>query len=317
MKKTKVIVPALAMIGLSAVASVTGTVAWFTAQRTGQLSTGNFVVTKTDGDLLLDVDAGIGTEASKADEADDYETVINAKASTKTTDASFNLSTRILYSNVEGADDAFVALGDANTYKGTTETSYKYSNSIYYAYTWKVNLTLQDPTDYSKMNVFFDYNGSTMTASKQSGTGDINGTALGFRIAILNDNSTKGIVFSKLEAASKFACVTGAAASSTYGNAATNTFTNDFVYFGNDKAGFANSADQTTVSGGYAHAQDAAAGTDQTTRLDYLGTMQSGSTTMTLTCIAWYEGTDENVANNKALEQVQSLVKFYSTNVAL
>ena len=317
MNKTKVIIPALAMIGLSAVASVTGTVAWFTAQRTGQLTTGNFAVTKTDGDLLLDVDAGIGTVASKADEGDTYETVINAKTSTKTTDASFNLSSRLLYSNVEGSDNSFVALGDADTYKGTTETAYQYSSTIYYAYTWKVNLTLQDPTAYSKMNVFFDYNGSTMTASKQSGSGEVNGTSAGFRIAILNDSTTKGIVFSKLQNAENFACVTGAAASSTYGNAATNTFTNDFVYFGKDKAGFANSASQETVSSGYAHAQDAAAGTDQTTRLDYLGTMQTGSTTMTLTCIAWYEGTDPNVVNGKDLEQVSSLVKFYSTNVAL
>ena len=41
MKKSRIIVPALAMLTLSVAASVTGTVAWFTASRTASMSVEN------------------------------------------------------------------------------------------------------------------------------------------------------------------------------------------------------------------------------------------------------------------------------------
>ena len=47
MKKSRIIVPALALIALSTVASITGTVAWFTASRSVQINAGNFAITKT------------------------------------------------------------------------------------------------------------------------------------------------------------------------------------------------------------------------------------------------------------------------------
>ena len=50
MKKSKIIVPALGILLLSAAASVSGTVAWFTANRTFEMDAGNFsVISGQDG----------------------------------------------------------------------------------------------------------------------------------------------------------------------------------------------------------------------------------------------------------------------------
>ena len=46
MKKSKIIVPALAIITLSTAASITGTVAWFTANRTASVTVGDMAVVK-------------------------------------------------------------------------------------------------------------------------------------------------------------------------------------------------------------------------------------------------------------------------------
>lgn len=61
MKKSKIIVPALGLLLLSTAASVSGTVAWFTANRTFNTSAGNFAVVKTNTDLNCVMAAGVGT----------------------------------------------------------------------------------------------------------------------------------------------------------------------------------------------------------------------------------------------------------------
>ena len=51
MKKSKIIIPAAAILALSVGASVTGTVAWFTASRTATISANNLAAINTAGDL--------------------------------------------------------------------------------------------------------------------------------------------------------------------------------------------------------------------------------------------------------------------------
>lgn len=58
MKKSRIIVPALAMLTLSVAASVTGTVAWFTASRATTMKASNLAAFNTDGDLQLTLTAG-------------------------------------------------------------------------------------------------------------------------------------------------------------------------------------------------------------------------------------------------------------------
>ena len=64
MKKSKIIIPAAAILALSVGASVTGTVAWFTASRTKSFSVSNIAVINTAGDLGVSLTKGTGTEVT-------------------------------------------------------------------------------------------------------------------------------------------------------------------------------------------------------------------------------------------------------------
>lgn len=61
MKKSKIIIPAAAILALSVGASVTGTVAWFTASRTQTVSATNLAAVNAAGDLKVTVSAGHAT----------------------------------------------------------------------------------------------------------------------------------------------------------------------------------------------------------------------------------------------------------------
>lgn len=58
MKKSRIIVPALAMLTLSVAASVTGTVAWFTASRAASATLNDLVAIDTAGDLSMTLTSG-------------------------------------------------------------------------------------------------------------------------------------------------------------------------------------------------------------------------------------------------------------------
>lgn len=84
MKKSKIIVPALAVLLLSTAASVTGTVAWFTASRTFLMTAGDFAVVNTKDNLECKLLGDFGTIA------DDAAHKISTKDGFKLTDASFD-----------------------------------------------------------------------------------------------------------------------------------------------------------------------------------------------------------------------------------
>ena len=55
MKKSKIIIPAAAILALSVGASVTGTVAWFTAARSVNVNVNNLAAIDTAGDLTVEL----------------------------------------------------------------------------------------------------------------------------------------------------------------------------------------------------------------------------------------------------------------------
>ena len=61
MKKSKIIIPAAAILALSVGASVTGTVAWFTASRTASIAATNLAAINTGGNLTVSLTRGVGT----------------------------------------------------------------------------------------------------------------------------------------------------------------------------------------------------------------------------------------------------------------
>ncbi|MCI7132735.1 MAG: hypothetical protein MSA42_03270, partial [Mollicutes bacterium] len=64
-KKSAVVIPALARIAVTAAASVSGTVAWFTANRAVSVSGDNFVAAKLDSSLAVALTGRVGTQTSE------------------------------------------------------------------------------------------------------------------------------------------------------------------------------------------------------------------------------------------------------------
>ena len=64
MKKSKIIIPAAAILALSVGASVTGTVAWFTASRRTSVTLNNLAVVNAAGDLKVTLSAVTGCSLS-------------------------------------------------------------------------------------------------------------------------------------------------------------------------------------------------------------------------------------------------------------
>ncbi len=309
MKKSKIIIPALGVLVLSTAASITGTVAWFTANRAATVTVGDMAVVKTDGALAKIVEAGAGTTTTGSQE-------INAVSGAKITDVSFNPATKQLYGKANGNATAFRTIGDTDDYLTTTDSGhpYKINASNYYAFTWKVTLRYTWGADETPVNVFFDIAGSSMTKSKQEGAGEAadNATAKGFRIAMI---ASRTIVYAGLESAAELKSVISSSADDEYGD--TGLTNVNFSYFASDKyaKGDTTAGSATTNPSpisNFAKALDGESG--QTSRADYLGQItHSGATDdLVIYCVAWYEGTDQYVVDGKELQKVQSTLAFYA-----
>ena len=302
------------MIGLSAVASITGSVAWFTAQRTGTITTGQFAVVESDGNLELAVAAGIGTVQGA-----NAQTINPKSESAKSSDVSFNPSSKTLWNDDNDEHTAFITIGDDDDYQDLTERSgtepnytyhpyiINYGSQVYYAYTWKITASYKWGADHTDVNVFFDYSGSTMTRNQKTAAADEHSeqTALGFRIAIIADcDGGRTAVVNKLQTIANFSMVDGSSATTAY------TAKNDSTvsYFASDKYGKCGTSGSTS----YTKAKDADSG--QRNREDYLGkiTYSAATDTLDLYCVAWYEGTDANVITGAAMDAVNSTLKFYA-----
>lgn len=341
MKKSKVIIPALAMLVLSTAASVTGTVAWFTANRTATITTGNFAVVKTDGTLDVSCTYGVGTAVTT--DGSGKNTIVNPVTDAKIGDISFNPATKQLW-NDTGAGTAFRTIGDNTSYRsqpvtnGSGTHAWKINDKTYHAFTWKITVSYEWGADYTPLNIMFDWGSSAMTATSQS-TGRAH-TKFGFRIALIGmtDASTPNhtVVWSKLsdadraatdldsdgnttdpgEAASKFSAVVGSSEAAQYGADSKSTDNDNYSYFGTDVYALGGTAiGSATAIGSWAKATDGDANQDQ--REDYLGTItrtgDESTSSMAIWCVAWYEGTDSSIVSDADLAQVSSTVALYAT----
>ena len=109
-KKSAVVIPALARIAVTAAASVSGTVAWFTANRSVTVTGSNFNAVAQDGDLSIELgNVLVGVVADG--------TTGSVKMADKTslTDASYDPDSSKLYTKI---------LGDDNTHTNTIVTGY-------------------------------------------------------------------------------------------------------------------------------------------------------------------------------------------------
>jgi hypothetical protein len=290
-KKSKIIVPALALITATTAASVTGTVAWFTATRAVTVTASNFVATKLESKLDVECKSGVGTTGS---------------AKTVTVDGSLTHGSYDAKSKAEGS--LYVAkINDTDTtvideYKdlGTvtdavkqtaTTTSNKWlarlsgSNKTWYGVSWTMSFTLEDETSGQTDYVCFDPNDSKFEDSSKKTTT----TAPGIRIALMT--STQCIVL-------------GNDATVTHTNGTTSSSTG---YFGTE---YIDLSKGTTVT------KETDDSTTLTTSKYNLGIVTK-DIALDVTCVAWYEGSDSYVADTYTASGTETTIDMSSIKATL
>ena len=309
MKKTKVLIPGLALIAFSTVASIAGSVAWFTANRLATVNAGTYAVVKTTANLECTATNVLGTSV------DDNVITVSGVL----TDASFNHKTGKIYQpNSSGTDFhedyPEVAYNDENLAtklnRGTTSDSKTIYSAILFQLQFKIDLG-GSSDDYG---LFLDCynNDSPAHAGSLFSTGGTPETAKGFRMAFYSAVATnyKNTVFADLQT------------SGTYdhdGDAET-AVEQGCSYVANSTADFGTetlyaAADHDLIDMAYNTAlpDEGVAAATAEARVDYLGKFAASAkgadnkVTLTYTVVCWFEGTDPEIVNRDAVTEYQSV----------
>ena len=283
MKKAKILVPAMGMMLLSTAAAVSGTMAWFTANRAVSVSTTDFTIQALDGNFVVT--------------ATDIEgvTIANNVVSPKGNmgDASYDHVNGIAYTDIPKDDgsqpDTYKSVGTLAAAAGEspidTDAIWKVgSTTMYYAVAWNLHFEYTFAGDTSNLNLFFNIHDASFTPTTGTGTATTH-TANGFRLALIAP--TKTVIWAPGRASADASDV-------KYVNSTTTTTTyaaNTVIYSDNAEAVKADGAANTTI--------------------DYLGQITSSSNTIDVKCVAWFEGTDPDVINESTMDKVKATLPFY------
>lgn len=195
MKKSKVLIPAMALLLFSTAASITGTVAWFTSSRVFQMTAGDFEVAQLDGNLKVELAAGTGTSVAPSGKA------ISVNDGIKLTDSSVNTNGEVWRLNSEGGDDIYSSLGlDGKTADidnwfvkelGPSNNKVKY----YAAVSWTMTIKYDFASEKGNMGVYLDLKDSqfedkTSTAQQTANAGKKGDSKKGFRIMFIDNGNT-------------------------------------------------------------------------------------------------------------------------------
>lgn len=288
-KKSKIIVPALALITATTVASVTGTVAWFTATRAVSVSTNEFVATKLESKLNVNCSAGVGTTASNAS------VTVNGKLTHGSYDAKTSASGSLYVAKINDTDttkiDEYKDLGiERDTQQKTATTSenkwlarFTEDSQTWYGVSWKMTFSLEENTTGQTDYLIFDPSGSSYNIASTTTT------APGIRIALMTESQ----------------CI-------VFGNSDTKTHTKGTQ--STDVESFTNYVKAGTTVTKLADDGDTVSSSNYT-----LGSV-SKTTSLDVTCVAWYEGSDTNVADKIGeteitMSTVTSTLAFYTRYV--
>ena len=308
MKKTRIIIPALAMIAFSVAASITGTVAWFTANRTVTINAGTYAVVKTSSDLSCAVAEGIGTQATNSG------TTHGITVQGKLTDGSFDHAgtNKYIYApNLNGnkvASRTALASADAAALTRGTTTS---SETIYTAVTWDVTFTVQFAYAEGDIGLFLDLSNSAFTAGSGSvGTND-HDTSKGFRMAFIptGTNESNGVahVFADLQEAAKCTYVGGEPAVNAALPDPATSYTGKTLISSED-------------SGTLAEEYTASAAANMNNYFGKFVYAANASVNLQFKVVCWFEGTDPNIVNGDAdhitvFRDVAATLNFAAVNL--
>ena len=297
-KKSKfVILPALATLVLTGVASVTGTVAWFTANRTASASLTTIKAETMDGALKVAAEAGVGTtNITGGDNAKSIQ--INGSLTHGSYDAKAkpldDNGGHLYVANIDndGEKDVITGYSDLSNLKGEAnntavpvthkwQAGTKDNTTVWYGVSWTLKFSQVNNNSTNEDNVLlFNPAGAKFSDEVNSDT------IKGLRIALMTDDKV---------------LVVGGDDTATHIDSGTKAETTRLPTFSNYvKAGAA-----STKAVDY---------DKLTNNSNLLGTIPSETDkTLDLTVVAWFEGTDENVANGKELTtNATAGLSFYS-----
>ena len=325
MKKSKIIVPALGLLLLSTAASVSGTVAWFTANRTYNNTISSFGVREIEGNLTVEGVANISGTTVNNNSGTSTVTASLAVSSNASylADASWEYDTGILYTDNGSAtntstgvnESSFIELGTADGTSGNEASKWKVSasesNYLYYACAYSVTFSYDFTNSDGAMNLFIDLSsgGSTFSAVKVDG-GKANEIKSGLRIGLVGITTTNetGTTSASSKVLAPFQGTT------------------DNVKCVDSVSGVKTVPSGTVLSnssdGTFSLAKAADGSANQNTRADYLGTFSKDTTDnsyyldrVTVKVIIWLEGTDPDVrsADTYSKNTFSANMKFYCT----
>ena len=328
-KKSAVVIPALARIAVTAAASVSGTVAWFTANRSVTVTGSNFNAVAQDGDLSIELgNVLVGVVA------DGNTGSVKMADKTSLTDASYDPDYSKLYTKILGDDNTHTNTivtgyeelgiateqGDAGAVKSNHKWFYENGSgndktTVYYGVSWTWNFTYVFKSDANDMGLFFNIKDSTIGIVNKDGDTNKknrNGTeyknsafkvGTGFRLARQAENDTDN----KNENQTIVWAPQGGKNSRVIGTEATATHEFDTGIF--HTVGETNASTATDLA------------TDYKTKNSnngycFLGRLTSKAATISVKCTAWFEGTDPNVVNEALNQVVTTTQRFYVRKLA-
>ena len=325
LKKSAVVIPALARIAVTAAASVSGTVAWFTANRSVTVNGSNFNAVAQDGDLSIELGnvlVGVVADGNSVKMAD----------KTSLTDASYDPESSKLYTKILGENEknetvvtGYEDLGIATETGGVggTQSNPKWSyvngsapnqTTVYYGVSWTWKFAYGFKSDANDMGLFFNIKDSTIgitnkdsddNKKNRNGTeyASTNEVGKGFRLArqaqaVENaDNENQTIVWAPK----------GGEDSHVTGTATANTGAFD--------AGIFHTVEETNASTAADLAKDYKTNNSHNGYC-FLGRLTSTAADISVKCTAWFEGTDHNVVNDALNQVVTTTQRFYVRKLA-
>ena len=339
MKKSKIIVPALGLLLLSTAASVSGTVAWFTANRTFTTSAGNFAVVKTNTDLLCVMTGGVGTDVNNNGTASNYadDTIKLLDDYVELTDASFDHDTlNVVVPDANGVnvgklvtvpatDTITVAtLGNStNLLRASYNDASSNTHNVYSALTWDMDFQVKYTAAGGNQGLFFDLAHTTFTQPDGSALAE---AGKGFRLAFFPTTAPTSPAEKNVYLTGNTRVLARAEASGETWNHDDNTETAEVSkvrYVDNAAANDNLNTKAATYSAPilidsaatYTLPNDNTATTASLANVPaYLGKFVSQADTtvhLKFRVVAWYEGTDPYVVNSSALtEKVKASMSF-------
>ena len=302
-RKSTIVIPALALMVLTAGASATGAVAWFTATRQVTASASTFTAASSTSALTLTTKAGQGTHTSSSTNADTTDGLIyvnkansgTASSANYLCDSSYDAVNDVLYHSVlndEGNVTGFTGISN-NTISSTTYNTGKKTNDgiheIYYAVNWQFTFHYET-TNPNGSALLFDLKNSTIGGTT-AGVSD--GFRIAFKVGSLYRVWTKDTTVTYVDST-----ISDSTSYKSYGSS---------YVFQNDTS--------------YSRISDSVASSTVTAKPEYLGTFTTGGSgnDITIKCTAWYEGSDSKVVNDQldtAQESLTASMHFYVRDLA-